>query len=163
MIKLITSETSEFKDDLWNLFVIYQKELIAVSGENWNIGTKEEFYFQGNKYSGIINYLVLDDEEVIGLVCVQNIYYEKPKMLYISQMYIKPEFRRRGYGTKVLSLLKDLFIDKKTVCWLYVLKGNKQGLEFWQKAIKANNLRPTEDDRCYIKTCEDEIKLIFKK
>lgn len=162
MIKLVISSSNAFKSDFWPLFETYQKELMKGSGENWEIVKKENYFNQNKDAKGWFDFLIYDDDTIIGLVSLQNIFFEKPKMLFIAQFYIKPQFRRKGYGTKVLGLIKEIYVKKETSCWLYMLKNYELAKAFWSKAIEKNKFEIATDDRCYIEGCENYHKVIFK-
>ncbi len=56
---------------------------------------------------------------------------EDTDYLYIRQFYIKPDYRRKGFGRNAILWLKSSKWDSRLILRLDVLVGNLSGLEFW--------------------------------
>ena len=57
---------------------------------------------------------------------------EEAEYTYIRQFYIKPEFRRRGYGKIAIAWLKANRWNSHLPLRMEVLIGNKTGISFWR-------------------------------
>lgn len=62
-------------------------------------------------------------------------------MIYISDFYIKPEYRRKHYGTVAAYMLIDNYTLLNGIRW-DVLHGNDLGQYFWDNLVaEANHLK----------------------
>lgn len=66
------------------------------------------FLFRKTKQKNNSFYAVMDNEEFVGLVYT----IENEKMVYVFFFAIEEEKRGKGYGTKVLSLIKEMYPDR---------------------------------------------------
>ena len=57
--------------------------------------------------------------------------YIKPGYGYIMEFYVRPEYRRKGYGTKLYQRMEELFRNDGT-SRLYLTTGTKTGIPFWR-------------------------------
>jgi ribosomal protein S18 acetylase RimI-like enzyme len=61
--------------------------------------------------------------------------YSQPReYLYLRQFYIRPQFRRRGWGRQALDWLREHRWKGVARVRVEVLAGNQAGLAFWKAA-----------------------------
>lgn len=93
-----------------------------------------------NDLSG--TFLIRSRTDVIGLVVLEIVnFFEQPEALYFSEFYLRPEFRRQGYGREAVSAILDQW-DRDL--FLYVLKGNQTAAQFWNTMAKENHWKKIE-------------------
>ena len=78
------------------------------------------------------------DEEIVGYV--EAMVVERPpihahrKVGHLGSIYVKPEARRKGLGTKLWNIAQDWLLSKDVATiGLMVATQNPQALEFWKK------------------------------
>ena len=69
----------------------------------------------------------------LGTVLAGYCIFRKEKdFLYIRQFYIKPRFRRKGFGRKAFEWLCQRVWKNQPLLRLDVLVGNQAGIRFWR-------------------------------
>lgn len=67
-------------------------------------GEEHSYYVEFNKIDGLNNCVVLyENDEAVGCGAVKPFDEES---MEVKRMYVKPEFRNKGYGTAILSNLE---------------------------------------------------------
>ncbi len=74
--------------------------------------------------------IITDDGNVIGYC----LWREFPGNIYIRQLFIKADFRRKGFGRNAIRWLRNNKWDRSSTLRIEVLIGNESGLKFWRKA-----------------------------
>lgn len=64
-----------------------------------------------NLRRGVKVHAVYDDDIFVGL----TIYFESAKTVYLAYLAIDPSLRGKGYGSKVLQMLEQMYPDKQIV------------------------------------------------
>lgn len=72
--------------------------------------------------------------EYIGFMLVEN------KYDYIDALYVRPQYRRRGYGKKIVASYISVYGMPQE---LRILNNNKVALKFWNSIF---DLKPLEDN-----------------
>lgn len=103
------------------------------------------------------------NNEPVGFVCLQDIKYNEYEndvaILYISDFYIRQEYRRQGIGTYIINeLIKQYGIR---VWFWYVIKDNKPAIKFWNR-ISSTLLTPIVNSSCKVDG-EDGLKAFCNK
>lgn len=70
--------------------------------------------------------------EDAGVPLGYALYKREPDWIYLRQFYIKPEFRRRGYGRTAVNWLRAHSWCNCPRLRLDVLVGNDAGIAFWR-------------------------------
>ena len=78
-------------------------------------------------HSGIILKMVLEDR-IIGSVRAR----EQNGTAYIGKLMVHPDFRGRGYGTRLLTEIEDCFPDKRRE--LFTSTRSRDNIRMYQKA-----------------------------
>lgn len=123
-----------------NLMIFYNKELrehrleYPITDENVLLVTRGilnmqgpndrhlELCYEGDNLIGFL-YGKVDHEGHKGFI--------KPGYGYIMEFYVKPEFRRKGYGTAMFEHLEDLFANHGTRS-MYLTADPVTGEPFWE-------------------------------
>lgn len=120
-------ETFYYFDKLLYEELMQYNEMLAKQ----NIATEKNVLFGDNTYA----YLILLNKESIGYceLCFNKDLF-LPNAVYLTHIYIKPEYRKRGHGRQILDTV--LFFIKQeqpeimTLC-LAVYSDNKKALAFY--------------------------------
>ena len=106
---------------------------------NLHVPSKEEFYnFWIRTLDNQRNVvLVAEEEELLGYVYgwfMRDFFLFKESRAYISDLFVKPEFRGNGVGSSLLTHIIDVF-RKGGVRFVYadVYCRNTSALGFWKK------------------------------
>jgi len=102
---------------------------VEIGKENWErvISSQNEddnifVYEENNKILGIIRFGIPEDKE------------NKKYNAEIHVLYVEPNLKRQGIGSKLFTFAKEIFINqgrRNLIVWC--LKGNKQGFSFYKK------------------------------
>jgi len=60
------------------------------------------------------------------------LYREEPQWIYLRQLFVKAEMRRKGIGREAISWLKENVWKDSKIIRVEVLTGNPQGISFWK-------------------------------
>lgn len=86
------------------------------------------------------DFLMVDDK-IIGFSVGQFVSFKRPfDNYYIVEFYIKPEYRRKGYGLEAVKLILNTYHFDR-IFW-YVIVGNTPAERFWSKVSKTLGLTP---------------------
>lgn len=75
--------------------------------------------------------------------------YVRPGHGYIMEFYVKPEFRRKGYGSRMLHRLEALF-HADGVTQMYLTADPVTGRPFWEAVGFSNTEIPSPDNQLFI-------------
>ncbi len=73
--------------------------------------------------------IIIDDGNLIGYC----LWREFPEYIYIRQLFIKSDFRRKGFGTNAINWLRTNKWNRNLTLRMEVLTGNESGIDFWRK------------------------------
>ena len=62
------------------------------------------------------------------------LYRKDPEWIYLRQLFVKAELRRKGIGREVILWLKKNAWKETKIIRVEVLVGNPQGISFWKAA-----------------------------
>lgn len=117
--------------------ILSEKELVE---EFKDLQTKtipsNSVIFLGKKKVGFLSFEIIDYRD------------NQPVILYIKDLYIKKEYRRKNIGTVVLNGLIENFEGFNV--FFYIHKKDKNTHKFLDKVINNGQLRTIEDIRCTI-------------
>jgi GNAT superfamily N-acetyltransferase len=104
--------------------------------ENVNCGKISEIIKIENKHmrDGTIYFLIIENEEIIGVINFNIDYRGKEKIGGIHTLIIIEKARGKGYGSKLFNFVLNYFKRKgcKRVRTFIHIK-NKKAFDFWQK------------------------------
>jgi ribosomal protein S18 acetylase RimI-like enzyme len=60
------------------------------------------------------------------------VYREEPKELYLRQLFVRRDQRRRGYGRKAMEILRDQVWPSEKRLTVEVLVANEAAVRFWR-------------------------------
>jgi GNAT superfamily N-acetyltransferase len=60
------------------------------------------------------------------------LYRKDPEWIYLRQLFVKAEARRKGVGRDVMSWLKENTWKEAKIIRVEVLVGNREGISFWK-------------------------------
>ena len=83
------------------------------------------------EYSAVI---FNDGPETLGYA----LYRKDPEWIYLRQLFVKAETRRKGIGRQAISWLKNNPWKQAEIIRVEVLTGNPEGISFW-KAVGFND------------------------
>ncbi len=128
-IKIRSTKETDYSQiiDLFKEFATFEKlpEKMMNSVDRMN---KEKDFF--NCFVAVTS-----DNKIVGYVTYFFSYYTWiGKSLYMDDLYVKPEFRKNGIGTKLINKVIDFAKDSKChkLCW-QVSKWNKPAIDFYKK------------------------------
>ena len=91
-----------------------------------------EYSFWHNKVGKLLHelslskaYVYADDDHLVGFLSLKIVDEGKA---YINELFIDPRFQRKGYGSKLLQLAKDLY----TALELHVYQLNTDTIKFYR-------------------------------
>ena len=115
---------------------------------------EEDFHLNYPLYPQII-FLAFVDDEVIGFSIIGYADNCNPLAdIFICELYIKPEYRRKGYGKEFANIV----IQKSRGVCLYILNGNTVAEKFWHsvfngwKWLRTPENEPDEEVKAYLIT-----------
>ncbi|MCP3849264.1 MAG: GNAT family N-acetyltransferase [Gammaproteobacteria bacterium] len=73
---------------------------------------------------------IITDESIIVGYCLWREYSD---YTYIRQMFIKPDFRRKGYARNAIEWLRNNLWNPDLPLRMEVLIRNESGIDFWRK------------------------------
>ena len=98
---------------------------------------------------------VFDDDIPVGFISCETFPDKKGITCQIMPVAVFKDFRRKGYGTKMVNgMKKGPFINEKVTCFSAIVhKENKAGLEFFKKnGFKKDKKRDSEIlMKCFVK------------
>lgn len=98
----------ELEKEINLLFLLYAKE-IGIEDHDLEKRCTEEYglrYFESPQYQ---NYLIYDKEDLIGFFVFQILpsEYTQKITLILEELYIKPNYRGKGYGKEIIQYLQQ--------------------------------------------------------
>jgi ribosomal protein S18 acetylase RimI-like enzyme len=79
-------------------------------------------------------FIAQEKNEKIGFIWINFIEFGESKYGYIEDLYIKPLFRNKGYGTMLVTKAKNFFLEKSAMAVFVSLEGNNDKLvKFYNK------------------------------
>ena len=105
---ILKAEQKDLQEILELQYLAYQSEAALFGSKDIPPlkETIEELTEEFNK--GVVLKLV-EDDKIIGSVRA----YEKNRSAYIGKLMVHPDYRRNGYGTKLLTEIEKYFPDKR--------------------------------------------------
>ncbi|MDR0948341.1 MAG: GNAT family N-acetyltransferase [Lachnospiraceae bacterium] len=105
-----------------------------------------ELCYDGEKLVGFL-YGKVDHENHNGFI--------KPGWGYVMEFYVKPEYRRQGYGYAMMLRLEGLLAADGTT-QLYLQVGSVLGAPFWTRLgfCETDEVSPENDISIWVKTVE---------
>ena len=136
MIKLISVNNDEFKNEALNVYLENNYYFSKISDDPPSISNVEEDIevIPNGVQKNQKNYrLISFNDEILGVVDFLTDYPEKDIIL-IGFFIIKNDKQKQGLGTRIFRYLENLFKDKKFLkIRIGVLVDNEIGLSFWKK------------------------------
>ena len=136
MIKLISVNNDEFKNEALNVYLENNYYFSKISDNPLSISNVEEDIevIPNGVQKNQKNYrLISFNDEILGVVDFLTDYPEKDIIL-IGFFIIKNDKQKQGLGTRIFRYLENLFKDKKFLkIRIGVLVDNEIGLSFWKK------------------------------
>jgi ribosomal protein S18 acetylase RimI-like enzyme len=120
------SATKEDYDFLYNLTVATMKEYVAAIwgwDENW-----QQSYFRQIFPNKSWQVIVIDSVDV-GAYVVE----ERPEEIYLANLYILPNFQKRGIGTKVVRCIQKRANELGVPVALDVLRSNPDARRLYER------------------------------
>lgn len=150
--KIETTPNQNNQNDHFNAFsnMLYDYicELHEFDYENIPLKTqtqleKEYFNEKDTTYKLLIDHNIYIGFAIIGY----KTNCHKAVDIYIEEFYIKPQYRKQGYGKILINdILFNTSQNINTVC-LYILPKNKNAISFWKKVFsKWENITNTIRD-----------------
>ena len=67
-------------------------------------------------------------------VIAYALYREEPELIYVRQLFVDREERRKGHGLEAIEILRREFWPEDKRFTVEVLSSNRAAVSFWQKA-----------------------------
>ena len=141
-------------EDKQKLYADYLRELDTFTRVPMNISAEEsrkicDDYIYSAK-SSWHNIKDPDSDELVGFLIIGKEVPEKhpDSIRSVAQAYVKPEFRKRGLMTAVMS---DYMTRHKGVYSLLVIAGNTYAAEFWRNFFEKEGYHSVDLDHSIIK------------
>ena len=103
----------KYRDDMLFCFLAAKDAIGNYAPDQWSKPTLKEDLFDIEKNyfeRGEVFYLAIDERDrVVGLVGTQT---TSPTELWLKRLFIKPEFKGKGIGSKLLSAVEDYATEK---------------------------------------------------
>ena len=114
-------------------------DTLCVFNEMWDAYQKElkEPRTEFNSTKNVNDYIIIEEGKIVGFIFVCE-YPDSfsPLDIFISGLYIKPEYRHRGYAEKaVLDIIEEY---DSCAMSLFVSKKNNRAIDFWEHIMKKN-------------------------
>jgi len=97
-----------------------------------------EFFAKQMESENSCYWVAQNEDGIIGYV--EAMVIERPpihamrRIGYLGSIYVKPEARQKGFGTKLWKLARDWFEEKEvSIIDLMVASKNPAAIEFWKK------------------------------
>ena len=136
MIKLISVNNDELKNEALNVYLENNYYFSKISNTSQNISNVEEDIeaIPNGVQKNQKNYrLISFNDEILGVVDFLSDYPEKDTIL-IGLFIIKNDKQKQGLGTRIFRYLEKSFKNKKFLkIRIGVLVDNEIGLSFWKK------------------------------
>lgn len=93
-------------------------------------------------------------EDLIGFVygkidCEEHRGYVRPGWGYVMEFYVKPEYRRKGYGKVIYKHLENIFV-LNGVCNIWLTADPITGESFWRAIGFTNSKEKSPENNLYI-------------
>jgi len=121
--------TEERLPEFQTLYIEFFKELRGKQG--WKPGKEEEYRKEAEAYfkRGDIIFLALEEDKAVGFIRVSS----REGSFWIEELYVKPEFRRRGIGQALVKRAEEKVLKWDSALYLYVLPQDKDAIAFWKR------------------------------
>ena len=100
--------------------------------------------------SGYYHYI----EANSNIIACGGTHFETPKLAQIGNIYVLPNFRRKGYGIKVVSAITEEILRKKEYATLFVLEDNFSAISLYKK-LGYKNFKSVNLFFCKLKTARN--------
>ena len=121
------------------------KDVIEDDDMIFNISDVKKFYEDKNT----ISFIAKENNKIVGFAYGYDIIHPNNKQAYfIYSIGMLPDYQNKGYGTKLLSFIKD-YISSHGFFEMFVLtdKGNPRACHVYEKLGGKNDY---ENEICYV-------------
>ncbi len=157
MSVLLKPVSGDEKHILRNLYSLYLHDLSAYT-EGLDISEDGSFEFDAFdmiwEREGLTPYFIKNHEAIAGfLLLLERPFLKNEYDLCINDIFILKKFRRKGIA---LSVLMELFTQKKGKYFLLELAENIPAVTFWRKSLKELEIEFKEEskdidgDECFV-------------
>ncbi len=78
----------------------------------WNDDTACAYLCDFVEHKKFVGFTVVEDSEVVGaIICREKVWWNNSE-LYIEEMFVSPQFQRRGYGQQLLRAAENYVHEK---------------------------------------------------
>lgn len=151
ILPILHSNNKFIGNQFYPLYCDYQRELRIVAPDinDEPIESEIECVHHACETYNYLDNFIFCKNEIVGLICFQNVDnlddYKAP-ILYLDHLYIKPEFRRKGFAKAAIDKLLNTY--NKYHVFFYVLKNNAPAQSFWRHYTNQAYVRKIDDPRC---------------
>ena len=127
------------------------KEIIEDDDMEFNLDKFKKFYNDKNT----ISFVAKQNDKIVGFVYGYDIIHPDARHAYfIYDVGMLPEYRDKGYGTKLLQFVKE-YIKSNGFFEMFVMtdKGNPRACHVYEKIGGKNDY---EDEICYVVNLEGD-------
>ena len=79
----------------------------------WNDDTAYAYLRDFVEHRKFVGFILVEDNEVVGAVlCRERVWWNNSE-LYIEEMFVSPQFQRRGYGQRLLRAIERYVNEKQ--------------------------------------------------
>lgn len=148
MLKEVTSKDEIEKFGKYKVELIKEHQYYANKlGINDKMVEKYDFD-KAIRYVGIKGYhqfLLINDKKIIGIMeyKIEKSEIDNKEILYLKNIFIKEEYRGKGFGKKVINELKKLNYRIELECW-YGMPANKFYQELGFENLKTRYMFKTD-------------------
>ncbi|NPB04039.1 MAG: GNAT family N-acetyltransferase [Thermotogae bacterium] len=120
--------TPELLDSFQRLFVDFFYELRRSQG--WSPHAVGEYMEAAARYfqRGDIILIAVDGKEAVGFIRISS----REGTFWVEEIYVKPEYRGRGLGRKLVKMAEEEVLKHEISLYLYVLPQDKRAIGFWK-------------------------------
>ncbi len=148
-IKIVKAERKHF-DDLLFLYYSFYVELRSKQG--WSHGDIDDYRedVEDMFRRGDAIFLAYFEDKPIGFVRIS----EREGSYWIEELYVKPEYRGKGIGRKLVEQAEKFISERDTHAYIMVLPQDKNAILFWMRMgyDLLNTIELTKDLRSVSKS-----------
>ncbi|MHA1521742.1 MAG: GNAT family N-acetyltransferase [Promethearchaeota archaeon] len=75
-----------------------------------------------------------EENKVVGFIWINFVGHGESKYGYLEELYVKPAFRDKNYGTMLVEKAKEFFREKSAqAVFVSIEKNNEEGIRFYKK------------------------------
>ncbi|MDM5214406.1 GNAT family N-acetyltransferase [Peribacillus sp. NJ4] len=151
--------SNDEKHILQNLYSLYLHDLSEYT-DGLDISTDGSFEFDSFeliwKEEGVTPYFLKKDKTIVGfLLLLERPFLKKDCDYSINDIFMLKKYRRKGIA---ISLLKELFKQKKGSYYIVELAKNIPAVIFWRRVFSALNIefeekkKIVDDEECLVQS-----------